>query len=1066
MTIYYWRGDSQAIAQETQITFANIEPGDKFNLRVNGKAVSYTAVADDTAALVIGQFVEAIGQFGNSIAEWAEVSASEGVDDAGNTTYLKLTGKDDGTPFTVTADTENVTVFNITVAEIQKGSAVTNQKQRVRLAGPPTSGNFTLTIQGSAATANIAYNALAATVKTAVEGLTGVGGSNTTVTKNADGDWTIEFNGALVGTNLPLLSGTNVSLAGAAQIKINVKTEGRPANYAKGPSLLLTITSEPVDSFRFKFTGGSGFSGLEYKSTLVTNGSTGATADQIRAAIESIQAPTPLVDPSGTVDAPAGPYVQVYTSVDVTGPAGGPWEILIRDGIAAAFVSDALVLDTVYSVPGDVGNGTMSLDLVSAASTTAITEVQSMAFTNGPTGGTFILSWLGSSTPTIQYLTDGIAYNVAGSTALNSYDIRDALCDVGIAYDAGSGIILGRNELQTLTATGTWSAGNFTLDVINPIGTTSNTGNVAFNTSASNLQTKINNAIQSTLSGAGSTYAGESLYVECGGGPLPGTPITIKYRKSMGRKSVAAATFNLGTVTGAGPGGTVGRTVAGVDADVWVTGSGTPSDPFLITFDHWTTSTNVFNFASTGTGRQHASKDVQMIAVNTNSLTGASIIADLIQRGSLGINEQQEIAITPNVPTGGTFTLTFNSETTTGIAYNADAATVQTAIEALATPVAGDVSVTGGPLPGTPIVIEFKGAYANTDVAIMSGVSSLTGTNNQSTTITTTTTPTGPNYIDNTANYSPSGTPGTGDIVILADSSTDILWANTGLTGTLAEYHQRASFTGQIGLKPINNLSNGNFFEYRTKAITIKATKQFYGEGTGSGSSFTNIDNGNVQTEAIVSSTGQSTDNTTPALCLKGTHASNIYRFNRGDWGIAFFTGDTATVATIQVGYINDKESDSIGRIGAGCTWTALQVSGGNTTIEHEAANAESLTATGGVITVNGTKGINTTFAISGGAYVFWNTTGNLNASPIVVADGCVLDFSQDMRLKNIPSPIDVYGTGNVVDTNQVALSMIVTNDPFQIIYGMAINYHYTDVVCNDSLFGSNAVVSRAVPGT
>ncbi|MCU1640914.1 MAG: hypothetical protein JWN03_1189 [Nocardia sp.] len=46
-------------------------------------------------------------------------------------------------------------------------------------------------------------------------------------------------------------------------------------------------------------------------------------------------------------------------------------------------------------------------------------------------------------------------------------------------------------------------------------------------------------------------------------------------------------------------------------------------------------------------------------------------------------------------PTGGTFPLTFNGQTATGIAYNAAASAVQTALEALSTIGTGNVTVTG-----------------------------------------------------------------------------------------------------------------------------------------------------------------------------------------------------------------------------------------------------------------------------------------------------------------------------------------------------------------------------------
>lgn len=90
-------------------------------------------------------------------------------------------------------------------------------------------------------------------------------------------------------------------------------------------------------------------------------------------------------------------------------------------------------------------------------------------------------------------------------------------------------------------------------------------------------------------------------------------------------------------------------------------------------------------------------------------------------------SEVQTLAITGG-PTGGTFTLTFSSQTTGTIAYNATASAVQTALEALSNINPGDVICTGGPLPGTAVVVTFAGQYAGTDVPTMTANSGgLTG---------------------------------------------------------------------------------------------------------------------------------------------------------------------------------------------------------------------------------------------------------------------------------------------------------------------------------------------------
>lgn len=60
---------------------------------------------------------------------------------------------------------------------------------------------------------------------------------------------------------------------------------------------------------------------------------------------------------------------------------------------------------------------------------------------------------------------------------------------------------------------------------------------------------------------------------------------------------------------------------------------------------------------------------------------------------------------------GGTFTITFDGHTTDAIDYDATAAAVQAALEALPGVEPGDVVVTGGPLPGE-VTIAFGGRYA------------------------------------------------------------------------------------------------------------------------------------------------------------------------------------------------------------------------------------------------------------------------------------------------------------------------------------------------------------------
>lgn len=105
---------------------------------------------------------------------------------------------------------------------------------------------------------------------------------------------------------------------------------------------------------------------------------------------------------------------------------------------------------------------------------------------------------------------------------------------------------------------------------------------------------------------------------------------------------------------------------------------------------------------------------------------------------SVGADEVQTVTIT-GTPTGGTFTLTFDGDTTANIAYNATAAALRAALEALDSIGEGNVVVTGGPGPGTPYVVTFKNALGGQDVELMTKDTALTGGTSPNVTVVETT---------------------------------------------------------------------------------------------------------------------------------------------------------------------------------------------------------------------------------------------------------------------------------------------------------------------------------------
>lgn len=83
-------------------------------------------------------------------------------------------------------------------------------------------------------------------------------------------------------------------------------------------------------------------------------------------------------------------------------------------------------------------------------------------------------------------------------------------------------------------------------------------------------------------------------------------------------------------------------------------------------------------------------------------------------------DEVQSLAQATGTSTAGTFKLTValadgSSKQTAAIAYNASAATVQSAVEALDNVPTGSIVASGGALPGTPVVLTFTDSFRNTN---------------------------------------------------------------------------------------------------------------------------------------------------------------------------------------------------------------------------------------------------------------------------------------------------------------------------------------------------------------
>lgn len=127
-----------------------------------------------------------------------------------------------------------------------------------------------------------------------------------------------------------------------------------------------------------------------------------------------------------------------------------------------------------------------------------------------------------------------------------------------------------------------------------------------------------------------------------------------------------------------------------------------------------------------------ATKNVPLITLETNSLGGGTNPTLGIVETTPGVDgstsEVQTLTFS-GTPASGTVVLGFktNSTTTPAIAYNASAASIQTAILAMPLFTTGDVVATGGALPTTVVLNFTGGAYANAELPVLTVSNALTG---------------------------------------------------------------------------------------------------------------------------------------------------------------------------------------------------------------------------------------------------------------------------------------------------------------------------------------------------
>jgi hypothetical protein len=131
----------------------------------------------------------------------------------------------------------------------------TSEVQTVTITGSPTGGTFTLTLNG-ATTSNIAYNATASAVQTALEALSTIGAGNVVVTggPGPGTPYTVQFTGALGAQDVTLMTASHNFTGGTSP---NISVAETTAGVAP-----TTLTLKPVAATHVTVFSDNTFAGL------------------------------------------------------------------------------------------------------------------------------------------------------------------------------------------------------------------------------------------------------------------------------------------------------------------------------------------------------------------------------------------------------------------------------------------------------------------------------------------------------------------------------------------------------------------------------------------------------------------------------------------------------------------------------------------------------------------------------------------------------------------------------------------------------------------------------------
>lgn len=301
-----------------------------------------------------------------------------------------------------------------------------------------------------------------------------------------------------------------------------------------------------------------------------------------------------------------------------------------------------------------------------------------------------------------------------------------------------------------------------------------------------------------------------------------------------------------------------------------------------------------------------------------------------------------------------------------------------------------------------------------------------------SSTGTATTASSGPEDVSTAANWSGGVVPTTGDTVLIDREGARLKYGLAQSGVTLAVRRITANDV-EIGL-PVINSDGTEYPEYRQAYWLIGATADYVDTQSGR----IKLDYSSIQTTYEQEDSGSGADANTPAVLLKGTHASNAFNIFGGEAGIAYYAGETSTAATLRA------DSGATVVCGYGVTLGTVKNQGAKMTLHSAIGTTLESLASKAVTTLHGTGAVAQLTATDG--LIDYRTTGTLGGNTIL-SGSTKLDFDNDTQAKTVTNPIKVY-TDNVV-----------VQDTYLVCGTLTLEYHYCKP--NATALGANVQLVR-----